>query len=69
TQAQAEYLAALLNSPTAQAFYRAFVFWDTKRPITADLLRRLDLRRIAEETESKEKFNSLFDKPERRLFV
>jgi hypothetical protein len=30
-------LAALLNSAAAQEFYRAFVFWDAKRPITADL--------------------------------
>ena len=30
-----------------EAFYKGFVFWDSKRPITADLLRRLDLRRLA----------------------
>ncbi len=47
TQVQAEYLGALLNSSIAQEFYEAFVFWDTKRPITADLLQRLDLRRLA----------------------
>ena len=52
TQAEAEYLTTLLGSSTAQAFYKAFVFWDAKRPITADLLRRLDLRRLAEETGS-----------------
>jgi hypothetical protein len=69
TQAQAEYLAALLNSSTAQAFYKAFVFWDAKRPITADLLRHLNLRRLAEEAGSGEKFNSLFGEPERLLFV
>jgi hypothetical protein len=69
TQEQAEYLVALLNSPTAQAFYRAFVFWDAKRPITADLLRRLNLRRLAEETGSKEKFQYLFDKSECLLFI
>jgi len=69
TQAQAEYLGSLLNSPTAQAFYKAFVFWDAKRPITADLLRRLDLRRLAVETGSEEKFHRYFGKPERLMFA
>ena len=55
TKAQAEYVASLLNSREAQAFYEAFVFWDTKRPITADLLRRLDLRRLAKELGSEDK--------------
>ncbi len=68
TQSQAEYLASLLNSSTAQAFYRAFVFWDTKRPITADLLRRLDLRQLADEVGSEEQFHVYFRKPERLLF-
>ncbi len=46
-EAEAHSLAALLNSGTAQEFYRAFVFWDAKRPITADLLQRLDLAALA----------------------
>jgi hypothetical protein len=69
TQAQAEYLASLLNSSTAQAFYKAFVFWDMKRPITADLLRRLDLRRLAEEAGSGDEFSMYFGEPEPFLFV
>lgn len=47
TQEEAEQVAALLNSPTAHEFFRAFIFWDAKRPITVDLLRRLDLTRLA----------------------
>lgn len=69
SQAQAEYLASLLNSSPAQAFYKAFVFWDAKRPITVDLLRRLDLRRLAEEVGSGEAFRKFFGKPEPFLFV
>jgi hypothetical protein len=69
TKAQAEYLASLLNSAVAQAFYEALVFWDTKRPITADLLRRLDLRRLAEEVGSRQEFNMYFGEPERLLFT
>ena len=42
-------VAALLNSAVARDFFSAFVFWDAKRPITADLLRRLDLQSLARE--------------------
>ena len=62
TQQQAVYLAGLLNSHEARSFYNAFVFWDSKRPITADLLRRLSLRRLAKELGSEEMFDSLFGK-------
>jgi hypothetical protein len=61
TKQQAEYLGSLLNSSTAQSFYRAFIFWDAKRPITADLLRRLDLRRLADEAGSTAEFDTHFD--------
>ncbi len=46
---EAELVASLLNSDAAREFYAAFAFWDAKRPITVDLLRRLDLRRLARE--------------------
>jgi hypothetical protein len=40
-------LADLLNGDIAQAFYRSFIFWDAKRPITSEILRRLDLLALA----------------------
>jgi hypothetical protein len=49
TRAEAELLWQLLASPPAAEFFAAFIFWDAKRPITVDLLRRLDLRRLADE--------------------
>jgi hypothetical protein len=66
---QAEFLAMLLNSPPALQFYKAFVFWDSKRPITADLLRRLDLRRLSREVGVEDTFNALCRKPERQLLL
>ncbi len=54
TEREAKYVASLLNSPTASEFFRAFVFWDAKRPITVDLLRRLDLLRLAREMGSED---------------
>ena len=60
TTDEAEYLASLLNSSTARSFYGAFVFWDSKRPITVELLRRLAIRRLADELGSLETFDSFF---------
>ncbi|MCY1070464.1 hypothetical protein OV090_37330 [Nannocystis sp. RBIL2] len=47
SEAEAQLLGRLLGSSVAQEFFSAFVFWDAKRPITTDLLRRLDLARLA----------------------
>lgn len=44
---EATYIASLLNSEPASQFYRALMFADAKRPITIDLLRRLDLAAVA----------------------
>lgn len=52
TKGEAEYLAALLNSSVADEFFRAFIFWDSKRPITVDVLRRLDIAALARELKS-----------------
>jgi len=49
TWEEAELLAHLLNSETAKEFFSALVFWDSKRPITVALLRRLDLLALAQE--------------------
>ena len=46
---EAEYIASLLNSMRAKEFYESFVFWDSKRPITVDVLKRLDLLLLAQE--------------------
>jgi hypothetical protein len=44
---EAAYLASALNSRPAQEFYSAFMFPDAKRPVTVELLRRLDLLALA----------------------
>lgn len=49
-ESDATALADLLNSHAARAFFRSFIFWDSKRPITAQLLASLDLRKLARET-------------------
>jgi hypothetical protein len=49
SEQEARVIAALLNSQPACEFFSSFVFWDAKRPITIDMLRRLDLRALARE--------------------
>ena len=49
SQAEAVATADLLDSETARQFFSAFVFWDAKRPVTVDLLQRLDLHALARE--------------------
>ncbi|PQO35688.1 SAM-dependent methyltransferase [Blastopirellula marina] len=41
TKKDAVATANRLNSPEVQEFYRAWIFWDAKRPITSEILQRL----------------------------
>jgi len=45
---EADFFADLLSCETAQRFISALVFRDAKRPVTVDILRRIDLKRLAE---------------------
>jgi hypothetical protein len=45
----ANLIAKMLNSEIADQFFRAFIFWDAKRPITVELLKKLDLEKLARE--------------------
>lgn len=49
---EAQALASLLNSENAQRFYQSFIFWDSKRPITVQLLKMLDIGKLAKETDA-----------------
>lgn len=40
---RAEHVFAAFSSPAAQRLLRSMIFWDAKRPVTAEVLRRLDL--------------------------
>ncbi|MCX6343972.1 MAG: SAM-dependent DNA methyltransferase [Armatimonadetes bacterium] len=49
TEEEANLLLHLLSSEPSQEFYSSLLFRDSKRPITVDLLRRLDIRALAQE--------------------
>ena len=48
SKAEAYFFASLLNSKTAQRFISSLIFTDAKRPITIDVLKRIDLKKLAE---------------------
>lgn len=50
-------LADMLNSSTANDFYKSFVFWDSKRPITIQLLRSLDIDGLLAESANNYKYS------------
>jgi hypothetical protein len=45
---EASFVSLLLNSDLARRFLHALVFYDAKRPVTIDVLNRIDLKRVAE---------------------
>jgi len=45
---EADFLAELLDAEPARAFLQSMINWDEKRPITVEILKRLDLRKVAE---------------------
>ncbi len=58
-QQQATLVWQLLTSEPARRFFAARVFWDSKRPITAELLGRLDLAAVAKQTRSQSDYRRL----------
>jgi hypothetical protein len=48
SEKEARFVCELLNSDICQRFLRTLVFLDAKRPITIDILNRIDLKRVAE---------------------
>ncbi len=49
SEEEARRAAELLASEKARNYFGALIFWDAKRPVTAETLNRLDLRALAEE--------------------
>lgn len=46
SRAAASKVCDALNSPTAQAAFNSLIFWDSKRPVTAEVLNQIDYSRL-----------------------
>ncbi|MFQ5853193.1 MAG: SAM-dependent DNA methyltransferase [Candidatus Binatia bacterium] len=74
TEEEATFFCLLLNSEIAKTFIRSLVFFDAKRPITIDVLKRIDLKKIAERMNSEKEAthyltNAVFEKGQQQLLI
>ncbi len=56
TEEEAKFIFGLVTSNPALEFLNSMIFWDEKRPITIDILRRLSLKSVAKELGSLENY-------------
>jgi len=47
SEEEASFIEDLLHAEPAQTFLQSMIHWDDKRPITADILKRLSIRKLA----------------------
>jgi len=69
SEEEAELIARLLNSEPANEFFSSFIFWDAKRPITAKILKKLNIMALAKvflarEIIAEKSYREIFSKPE-----
>ena len=48
TEEEANFICGMLNSDVCQQFLQSLIFFDSKRPITVDVLNRINFHRLAE---------------------
>ncbi|PSF31162.1 SAM-dependent methyltransferase [Aphanothece hegewaldii CCALA 016] len=56
SESEAIFLCEILNSDLAQKFLESMIFWNDKRPITVNLLKRLSLSYLARELKREEEY-------------
>lgn len=64
---EAQLLQDLLALDEAKAFLEAFIFWDSKRPITAEVLRRINLRALAQIAQKENLYQELNEARSRQM--
>lgn len=56
SEEEAKFIANLLNSHPAREFFSSMIFWSDKRPITIDLLKRLNIGVLAFQLDLEEEY-------------
>jgi hypothetical protein len=59
SQDEADLIFNLLNSDESLAYLNSVIFWDSKRPITTEILNNIDLSKIASEKGFNKHYNFL----------
>ena len=57
SQEEAIFLAEILNSKPAKEALGSMIFWSDKRPITIEILKRINIRTLAKELSREEEYN------------
>jgi len=62
TKKDADKICNLLNSDTGREFFESYIFWDAKRPITVEILQKLNVVKIEKfiETLTEQNFNKAY---------
>lgn len=58
SKSEAYFIAGMLNSQPAKEFLESMIFWSDKRPITIELLKRLNLHALAQVLDQEEEYES-----------
>lgn len=66
---EAEFVKKLLLSKPAMEFYEANIFWDEKRPITTNILRRLSLKAVAQKLDRDKEYQYFLDQKTMKHYV
>ncbi len=74
TKEEAIFFAFLLNSEVANCFIKSLIFPDSKRPITIDVLKRIDFKKLSERMNSEAEAtryleNAVFESGQQKLLV
>jgi len=59
TLEEAKIAQSLLNKPDTQAFIASFMFTDAKRAITKDLLMRIDMYKVSQNTDFSNRYEHM----------
>lgn len=59
SEEEAHFIARLLKTDLAAKFYNSLIFWEDKRPITVEVLKKLNLRHLAREYGEEDLYMSL----------
>ncbi len=66
---EAEILCKILNSSITNKILSSLIFWDSKRPITTEILNKIDLKKIAKELNYLTEYNSFVsNNPSSKVF-
>lgn len=66
---EADFIKGLLQSEEAEAFFNSMIYWDEKRPITVEVLKRLSIQKLAAKLGREQDYERFTDPKKPPVFV